>query len=353
MRVDLWHSVWLPTDWPHSVEGYLASDPQWIALSDHAGPISPAGISDVVQRGSFVLELAPPKPGSSVMLDYKSKTGWPRAFSIFQDANAGLIVLHRQADVLLRHHLPGPLPQNWNLARLTFAWDGPARTWSLRLEDGAGTWVHRADGTNPMPMTGTDILAICAGHTLTRKDACVKWFGVSLQTCPAPPTAWIGRRCPVETPQGPVAAEELRPGDRVITRDNGPQFLRALHHMALPNRGRFAPVLLRAPYFAMQTDLLVAQDQLTLLSGSAVEYLFGEDAVLAPAFALRDGNSALADSRRQITASVALDLGAPALIFADGCPLLCSNDTARLPYRLLQSYEVLSLQGRGRQRHAA
>lgn len=331
----------------------LRSDPQWIALSDHKDPVTPAGIADVVQRGSFVMELASPKQGMAVLLDYKSDAGWPRAFSIFQDANAGLIVLHRQADSLMRHHLPGPLPQEWDLARLTYAWDGPARIWSLRLEDCAGTWVHQMQGINPIPMAGADIAALCAGQNVTRKDVSVHWFGVCLQTCTPQPVGWIGKRCPVDTGRGPIAAEDLRPGDLVVTRDNGPQTLHAVHHMTVPNRGRFAPMLLRAPYFARASDLLVSQGQLTLLTGAAVEYLFGEDAVLAPAAALRDGNSALPDTRRQLTACVALDLGAPNLILADGCPLLCGDASGPLPYRLLQDYEALSLTGGGRHLSAA
>ena len=35
----------------------------WVALSDHTGPIIAGGISDVVQSGSFILELAAPRQG--------------------------------------------------------------------------------------------------------------------------------------------------------------------------------------------------------------------------------------------------------------------------------------------------
>lgn len=327
-------------------------------MSDHETPINPAGIADVVQRGSLVMDLAPPTCTGSVLLDYKSNVGWPRAFSIFLDPNAGLVVLYRQANTIQRHHLPGPLPSHWGLARLTYAWDGPARTWSLRLEDTAGSWLHVAQGRNPMPLSGSDIIALCAGKNAARRDVAVQWFGFCSQTPTPSPSAWIGQRTPIDTVRGKVAAENLRIGDMVTTLENGPQPLLAVHRFVLPNKGRFAPVLLRAPYFARQTDLLVSQGQLTLLSGAAVEYLFGEDAVLAPAAALRDGNSALPDIRRPITNCIALDLGKPNLILADGCPLLCGTDNAMapLPYRLLHDYEALPLQsllGRGGQRNAA
>ena len=319
---------------------------QWVALSDHIGPINAGGIADVVQSGSLVLELTAPMDGGSVLLDYQRDAGWQRAFTIFYDAGVGIVIRHRQGGSAQRHQLPGPLPRDWGLARLTYAWDGPARKWSLRLEDTAGAWAFDAAGTNPVPLAGADILALCAGQTDVRRDASVQWFGVSLQPPRTPPLAWIGHRTPVETLRGKVAAGDLRLDDWVATLDHGPQPLRALQRVTLPNRGRFAPVLLRAPYFARQTDLLVAQGQLTLLSGAAVEYLFGEDAVLAPAAALRDGNSALPDTRRPTTACIALDLGGLQVIFADGCPLLCGpvSDQAALPYRLLEDYEALTLQ---------
>ena len=335
-----------------------ASQPtQWLALSDHDGPIAGTGIEDIVRRATLVLDLIPPRPGASVLLDYRSTAGWPRTLSLLYDTAGGITLLHRQGDAALRHHLPGPLPQHWSHARLTFHWDGPARAWCLRLEDGAGTWAQQSQGTNPMPITGEDLLAMCSGHTTARRDAAVQWFGVCQGHPQTAPSAWIGARTPVQTPRGPVPAANLRPGDLVETLDRGAQPILSLARMTLPNRGRFAPVLLRAPYFANAVDLLVAPEQLILLSGAGVEYLFGEDAVLAPAASLRDGNAALSDRRRPVTACIALDLGKPVLILAGGCPLLCSPDAATaVPYRLLHDYEVLPLQSllrRGGQRNAA
>ncbi len=319
--------------------------------------MSPGGIADVVQQGSLVIELTPPKDEAAVLLDYKSDAGWQRALSIFQDATAGVVLLHRQGTAVQRYHLPGPLPRDWALARLTYQWDGPARVWSLRFEDAGGAWALQAHGSNPVPLAGTDLVALCAGSNAARRDPSVQWFGVSADAALPTLAAWIGQRTPVDTARGPVAAENLRIGDLIATLDNGHQPLRGLHRMTLANRGRFAPVLLRAPYFAAHVDLLVSQAQLTLLSGTAVEYLFGEDAVLAPAGALRDGNSALLDSRRPITAGLSLDLGSQEIILVDGCPLLCGPDAAgTLPYRLLHDYEALPLQsllGRGVQRSAA
>jgi hypothetical protein len=334
------------------------ADAQWIALSDHAGPVNPAGIADMVERGSLVVELVPPTGSSAILLDCRADDGWPRVFSILYESAVGVVVLHRQGASLLRHVLPGPLPQNWRLARLTFAWDGPRREWSVQLDDAFGTWSLRAEGVNPMPLAAADILALCAGLQGTRRDASVQWFGLCLQTPGQTNGAWIGQRTPVDTARGRVAAADLQIGDKIITRDGGLWPLRALVCRTLPNRGRFAPVLLRAPYFARHTDVLVGPNQLVLLTGAAVEYLFGEDAVLAEALALRDGNSALTDARRPLTRSITLDFGAPHVIFADGCPFLvqATGSSDPLPYRLLQGYEAATLQsllGRDGRRAAA
>ena len=333
-------------------------DTRWLALSDHAGPLGATDLPDLLPRGTLVLDLIQPKSGPSVLLDYRATTTTnPRVLSIFYDPTTGISMLHRQDATVQRHHLPGPLPQNGAPARLTYCWDTAAVTWTLLLEDTAATWARTSHGTHPIPLATADLLAMCAGPAAARRDAAVQWFGVCENTPATPPAAWIGQRSPVQTPRGPVAAADLRLGDLVQTLDHGPQPILAMQMQALPNRGRLAPVLLRAPYFASHVDLLVSQAQLTLLSGAGVEYLFGEDAVLAPAAALRDGNTALSDTRRPMTAIVALDLGKPALIIADGCPLLCSaNSATALPYRLLHDYEVLPLQsllGRGGQRSAA
>ena len=334
------------------------ADDQWIALSESAGPVCTGAIAEVVQRGSLVIELTRPRDGGSVLLDHRANAGWPRGFSIFHDSDAGVVILHRQGQAMQRHILPGPLPRDWRLARLTYSWDGPARSWALRLGDTGGAWSMAAHGSNPVPWARDDILALCAGQDDCRRDASVQWFGVCLQSPQMAPLAWIGHRTPVDTARGRIAAADLRLGDSLKTLDHGMQPMRGLHRTVLPNRGRFAPVLLRAPYFARQADVLVAQGQLTLLSGSVVDYLFGEDAVLAPAAALRDGNSALTDSRRELTQAIALDLGAPEVIFADGCPLLTlpQGTTAPMPYRVLLGYEAQTLQsqlGRGSTRYVA
>jgi hypothetical protein len=118
----------------------------------------------------------------------------------------------------------------------------------------------------------------------------------------------------------------------------------------LPSRASFSPVLLRAPYFGVHADILISSTQLIAVSGDAVEYLFGTDTVLTKARNVTDGRAAMTDSRRAVTHCVALDLGNPQLIRADGCALLshCNRpDWQEIspPHAVIQRFEETPLLG--------
>lgn len=314
----------------------------WVALSDR-GLLNPAPADALLHQGLFVMELALPLQGASLLLDHQSNTNWPRTFAIFHDPATGIVILHRQGKDVARHVLPGPLPQGKGTARLSFHFNAPARHWRLSFELlGTDPPISvTAEGQNPLPIPLSDLQTLCIKH---RPSGPVLWFGLTEGIAPPGAAPWIGLRTPVETSLGPVLAGHLKPGDILITEDQGPIPLRAAQRLALPARGSFAPVLLRAPFFGQTQDLLVSADQLLAISGPEVEYIFGTDAALMPAGALVDGRTALSDQRRAITGSVALDLGTPALIESNGCLLAIGQDpTAELPLRCLQTYEVLTL----------
>ena len=61
-----------------------------------------------------------------------------------------------------------------------------------------------------------------------------------------------GRQCPVE---------DLRPGDRVLTRDHGAQPLRWVGQRTVRGVGPFAPVVIAKGTYANESDLIVSQHQ--------------------------------------------------------------------------------------------
>jgi Hint domain len=143
----------------------------------------------------------------------------------------------------------------------------------------------------------------------------------------------------------------------IATLEDGFQPLVHLTRRTFPSRGSFAPVVLRSPFFGLTSDILVSSDQLVLISGASVEYLFGVEEALISAASLCDGKVAVKDERRALTDAVAIDLGHPFAITADGCCLMSTYGADDdLPRRALRDYEalpLLTLLGRTALRHVA
>lgn len=319
---------------------------EWLILSDHTtdqSPPPPQG-RGLIPRGELLIELDHVSPEPAVLLDIRADQGWPRVFSVFHDPRVGVVVLHRQGAALMRHVLPGPLPQAAGVVQIRFDWDGPARRWGLTYRVIGTGQVAQAQGANPLPVVADDLAALARGDLGGHRDGAVLWFGVSDRADLALPARWIGAAVAVETPRGYVPAGQLQCGDLVLTADSGAVPVLGVQGFALPGRGSFAPVLLRAPFFGQRRDILVAPDQPVWLSGPEVEYLFGDDEVLVPARHLVDGRVAMAEHRRATVQAVAIDLGAPELIECDGCRL-CSAAPAQaeLPRRLLDYFEALPM----------
>ncbi|TKD22274.1 hypothetical protein FBT96_06705 [Rhodobacter capsulatus] len=95
----------------------------------------------------------------------------------------------------------------------------------------------------------------------------------------------------IETKRGQVAVEKLRPGDRVLTRDNGYQPIRwigrrRLKAADLAAAPQLQPVRIAAGALGEglpETDMLVSPQHRMLISGARAELLFGEAEVLAAA----------------------------------------------------------------------
>lgn len=85
------------------------------------------------------------------------------------------------------------------------------------------------------------------------------------------------------TPSGEVPVEHLRPGDLVVTQDDGPQPLRWIGRRRVAAEGNFAPIRIRAGTFGDHRDLMVSPLHRVLIRDSLAEILFGEPEVLVAA----------------------------------------------------------------------
>ncbi len=104
----------------------------------------------------------------------------------------------------------------------------------------------------------------------------------------------------IQTPTGEAPVNDLKPGDLVITRDDGPCPVRWVGTRTVQATGDFAPIHIRAGTFGGHRDLLVSPQHRILLSDSLSELLFGEGEVLVAAKDLLNDHSVT----RQIGGSV-------------------------------------------------
>lgn len=317
----------------------------WVALSDQPGEIvgRRPGTSQALARGALVCELALPLQQGGIVLDLREGG---RIFSLFFEGDSGIGLLMRDGARVLRARLPGPLAAGFGVARLTFHWNCRADLWSLRFERPGEPGEAQIEDRGALPLRLHDLEALCQHGPQTLRHPGLLWFGVTHHDALPRHAAWIGPRTPIATPTGFRAAGLLQRGDVVMTHEGRPVPVLSVRHLDLPSRGSHAPVLLRAPYFGHQRDMLVSADQQILLDGPDIEHLFDREEVLAHARDMAEGRTALFDSRRLLTQTVSLDIGAGHLIASEGIAFLTArHDDRPAPTRhpLLHRYETMPL----------
>ena len=85
------------------------------------------------------------------------------------------------------------------------------------------------------------------------------------------------------TARGERPIDTLQPGDRICTRDNGPQPLRWIGGTRVPAVGAAAPVRIARGLLGNTRDLLVSPNHRMLIAAAAADFYFAEPEVLVPA----------------------------------------------------------------------
>lgn len=163
----------------------------------------------------------------------------------------------------------------------------------------------------------------------------------------------------IATPWGAVPVEELREGDRVLTKDNGPSEIlwtgaRRLSGARLYMRPDLRPVRIRAGAFGIDRpdgDLLVSPEHRLLVQGRAAQALFNTPEVLVTARDLIDDRNVRQDIRLKEVTYIHLLLDRHQVIWANSVetesfhpasaalPALREGDRARLLAGLPQLIE--------------
>lgn len=355
----------------------------WIALTDrNGGQFAPGGIgaagrqaaqppepTALLPRGTLLLETRPAigqRP--QTLLSFGRTHPWNGAFSLQLLPSGGLALIETQERDVRHATLPFRPDDRCDSLRISYSWDAPARWGRLSLERPGIIGVRSTAVPPPHPMPLSDLRTAFTDPRQRQLDPEVIFAALSDMVEPVGPMPGLTGGVPVRTPAGYVEAGRLQRGDCV--RGTGGAVVPVLHRLSrsVPSAGSFRPVRLRAPYFGLRADIVVAPHQRLVIGGSDVEYLFGTEAVLVAACHLVNGSAAVHAEAGPVTRYHGLVLPEHEEIEAAGArteslylgrirrkpeivamSLLAGLNRARLPehprplWPVLKSYEAITL----------
>lgn len=278
--------------------GYSDFSRSMFAASGLTG-INTAAASDLVLTGSIVIETAVSIPGDTpqILLDYHRQRGWTTRLMIVLNAKGRLSVALRQGDVTSHVSVSTDLFGKRQNLRVTYAWDAPKRLGLLTVENIETGSLRQTEFGDPQALPLRDVEQMTRsirGRSAPREPG---FFAVCAGMAPVGFMPTIAENSPVATPKGDRMIEDIRPGDFVLTADNGPKAVRWVGYRDVPAVGGYQPLRLRAPFFGLTRDIIVAPEQRILVAGAQIEYQFGMEEVLVEAQHLVNGVSVMREKR--------------------------------------------------------
>lgn len=202
--------------------------------------------------------------------------------------------------------------------RITYSWDVSTHQARLSIEQPGDIGVATKTLDDPLPMLMSDLYMLFQSDA-ARSNAMV-FAALSTKVEPLGPAPSIAPNAPVATAFGWKGLGDLRRGDTVLGPEGFSEPVLYNIQRDVPAAGSFRPIRLRAPYFGLRGDVVVAPSQQIVISGSHVEYLYGCEAVRVPAAHLVNGTAArLAPTGPIVRYAAALMPHNERLTVAGGC----------------------------------
>jgi len=302
----------------------------WIGVSDQSGgwfsPERSAPAADapggLLPRGALMLEArVAPVSRPQIILSLARSHPWPGSLSLQVLPDRGIVLTEAQGTDARSAVLPFPYTERTDSVRLSWSWDAPARTGRLTIERPEADLARWVDLPGSRPMLVDDLRKIMTRPERRRMGDEVIFAAVSDRVEPVGPMPSLTADTPILTDRGERRVCELRRGDLVRTERGNLVPVLGLVRRTVPARGSFHPVRLRAGYFGLTRDIVVAPCQQLVLRGADVEYMFGCEAVLAPARHLLDNVSARPARGPDMVTYYQLVLPGHEPVIAAGCVL--------------------------------
>ncbi|MBE1285469.1 MAG: hypothetical protein GJ676_19305 [Rhodobacteraceae bacterium] len=232
-------------------------------------------------EGSFVLETRVPATDRLEPLFVYDQDGeWPLHLALHAIPGGGVSLILDQGACPLHQTVSYSDDGRTETLRVTYSWDALRRWGQLAVERPQDGKVITVPVRSPRPMRVIDAKKLLRSGPGRFVSSHIDFMALSAGIEPIGPMPSLVPSTPIATPDGFKRVADLRRGDLVLTPEQ--EAVPVLHKVirTVPARGSFQPIRLRAPFFGLWQDIDVSPSQRLLLSGSEVEYLFGQQAVL-------------------------------------------------------------------------
>ena len=242
-----------------------------------------------LDKGSLLFEIDAPVrgQGGQTLIDLRSEPGRNMDFFLKLTGNGAVRLRYQKLDMMVPFGAT-----DWEQPlHVSFVWDKSAHKCRLDvecLESGDILTVSE----NIKIAVPTDLIQVLSRTRDPEKvSGAVVMFALSNEVAPISHLPSIEASSPVETPDGWRPIEDLAVGDLVLIDDHEAQPVRKITSREVPAIGHFQPLRIRAPFFGLAQDVLVAPHQSLVIHDDLVEYLFAEERVLVEAGQLSDGSA--------------------------------------------------------------
>jgi Hint domain len=290
----------------------------WIALTDLHAPLfnirgigvradttgarPPMQPDEILPQGTMVMELRynVDPDETHTLIAYRRRRDWMRELHVTLDGAGNLEMAFRQGRNRSRAAIRFPVPARDSRMRISYAWNAPVRAGLLTVELLDEGRMFQSGVFAPVPLPPEDLRVMVRNGRRTEIAPVLRYLAFSDAVEPVGFGTGIIGGTMVETPDGPRPVERLRLGDPVVTATAGLQPVRWVGKREVPALGAFRPVRLRAPFFGLARDVVMAPDHRVRLDLAEAEYMLGTNEILMPAAHLVNGKHARRDGGQRL-----------------------------------------------------